>query len=158
MRHGLKPIELGLKAQLLEGKGIVPAATLYAMAGIPELASDGHKAGHLYPRQRLLFQNKVSDKVSITYNIGAEWQGEEDESTQWLYTFQPQVEVIDKLGVFVESYAFLQKGHHPEHVPYGGFLYDISNNVRIDLSGGVGLSPAAPHYFVAGGLSFRLKH
>ncbi|MBD0283906.1 MAG: transporter [Flavisolibacter sp.] len=157
VRRGLKPVELGLKTKLLGGKGWIPAASLYTMIGIPRLASEEHKAEHAFSRLRLLFENKLSDKVSLNYNLGAEWEGEEGEHPQWLYTYSPQIEITDKLGAFIESYGFLQKEKRPEHVLDGGFLFDVSNNVRLDVSGGVGLSDAAPKYFVAGGFSFRIK-
>lgn len=153
---GLKPVELGFKLGLWEEKGALPQAALQTHVGMADLASDEFKTKHYYPRVRMLFQNQLTDKIQLAYNVGAEWSGEST-TADWIYTFSPQFEVSDKVEVFIEEFAHIRKGHTPQHHLDGGVAYYVNNNVKWDLWGGVGLSPAAPDYFLSTGISFRLK-
>ncbi|MDQ3279412.1 MAG: transporter [Bacteroidota bacterium] len=155
-RHGLQPVEVGLKAKLLEQKGALPATTFYTQIGIPNWASKDHQEEHLSPKFRLLFENKLTDKIKLTYNAGAEWKVE-GAPPQWLYTLAPEVEISEKWDAFVETFAFLQSGQAPQHSIDGGFAYYATNNVKLDVWAGKGLSKEAPDYFIAGGISFRFK-
>jgi hypothetical protein len=153
---GLKPVELGLKLGLWDEKGALPQAALQTQVGMADLASDEFKTTHYYPRVRLLLQNNLTDKLQLGYNIGAEWNGEST-TADWIYTLSPQLEVGDKVEVFIEEFARIRKGHTPEHYFDGGLACYVNNNVKWDLWGGLGLNHAASDYFVSTGISFRLK-
>ncbi len=154
--YGLQPVELGFKAKLTEEKGALPAMTFYTQIGIPNWASEDHQKEKVFPELRLLFENKITDKIKLTYNAGAEWQGEGG-SPQWLYTIAPEFELGDKWEAFVETYAYLQQGQAAQHYIDGGFAFYPSKNVKLDLWGGKGLSKEATDFFFSTGISFRLK-
>lgn len=153
---GLKPIELGFKLGLWEQSGVLPQAALQTQVGMADLASDEFKTPYYYPRVRMLFKNKLTDKIDLSYNAGAEWSGEST-TADWVYTFSPQFQVSDKVDVFVEEYGSFRKGQSPLHQLDAGLAYYLNNNVKWDLWGGVGLNEASPNYLVASGISFRLK-
>lgn len=154
--YGLRPIEVGFKTPLLEEQGWVPKTTLLAMVGIPTWAAKGHQVLHAFPLLRLLMEHKLTEKLELDYNAGAEWDGE---STQprWVFTIEPQMMVSRHWQVFVEAYGRWQKGKAPEHVVDAGLGYFVSRHVKLDLIAGKGLSHEAPDYFVATGISFRIK-
>jgi hypothetical protein len=154
--YGLRPVELGIKAKLAEGKGALPATSFYGLLGIPKLASADHKADHLYPRLRLLFENELNKNFRLQYNAGAEWDGNST-TPQWLYTFAPEFDLGKSFEGFVEVYGYLQNGHQPEHNLDGGLAYYPSKNCKLDLLAGVGLSPGAPDHFFSAGISIRFK-
>ncbi len=154
--YGLKPIELGLKANLIEGKEAIPQTSLYAQFGFPKLASKDLQVEHIFPELRLLFKNEISNKISLNYNLGAEWNGE-NTTPQWVYTLSPQFEISNKCEVFVEEYSYFQKGEKPQHQIDGGLAYFLGNNVMWDISAGTGLSREASDYFIETGISFRIK-
>jgi hypothetical protein len=156
-KYGLQPVELGFKAKLTESHGALPATTFLAQVGIPNWASEDHQQEQLLPKLRLLFENKLTEKLKLAYNAGAEWQGD-GEGPQWIYTLSPQVELSDKWEAFVETYATFQNGHAAKQLIDGGFAYYPHQNIKLDLWGGKGLSHEAPDYFVSAGVSFRLKH
>jgi hypothetical protein len=151
---GLKPVELGFKLGVLEEKGIIPQTALQAHVGMRDLSSDEFKTKYYYPRVRLLFQNKLTDKIELGYNVGAEWNGEST-TADWVYTVSPQFSVGEKWEVFIEEYAYIRKATSPQHHLDGGLAYYVNNNVKWDLWGGLGLSHDAPKYFVSTGISFR---
>lgn len=154
--YGLQPVELGFKAKLLEQKGALPTTTFYTQVGIPNWASEDHQKDHLLPRLRLLFENKLTDKIKLSYNAGARWQGE-GAPPQWLYTLSPEFQLGDKWEAFVETFAFLQQGQAAQHHIDGGFAFYPSKDVKLDIWGGKGISKEAPDYFFSAGISFRLK-
>lgn len=154
-KYGLKPVQLGFKNTLLEEKGALPQTALYTMLGIPTLASKDHQVPHLAPNVRLLMENKIGKNLELEYNVGAEWDGE-NTLPQWMASIDPQWLVGDKWQLFTELYGKWQRGESAEYVADAGAAYYLSNNARLDVIGGKGLSKAAPDYFIEVGFSFRL--
>jgi hypothetical protein len=155
-KYGLQPVELGLKTKLTEQKGALPATAFYLQAGIPKWASPDHQKEHVFPKLRFLFENKLTDKLSLSYNGGAEWQGD-GKSPRYLYTIQPELELDDHWDVFVETFAYLQRGQAAEHYIDGGFVFYPHRNIKLDLWGGKGVTKEANDYFVSAGISFRFR-
>lgn len=154
--YSLQPVQLGFKAKLTEQKAALPATSLYTQIGIPNWASKDHQKSTLTPDLRLLFENKLSEKVSLIYNAGVHWQGEESKP-QWLYTISPEVELGKHWEAFVETFAYLQSGHAAQHSLDGGVVFFASPTIKLDLWGGKGLSKEAHEYFISTGISIRLK-
>jgi len=155
-QYGLRPVEFGFKAKLLEEKGALPETSFYTQIGVPSLASKDHQTTHAVPHLRLLFQNKFSEKFHLEYNIGADWDGEET-SPQWLYTVSPEIEIGEKWEAFVEAFGYFQKGMAAQHHVDGGLAFYPTNHVKLDVYAGKGISKEAPDYFISAGVSFRLK-
>jgi hypothetical protein len=124
--------------------------------GIPALASEDHRTEHLIPEVRILFEDGLQKNLKLHYDIGAEWDGE-DTNPDWIYTISPQVELSDKISVFIEEYGLMHQGEKPKHYLDGGFDYNISVNVKFDLFGGVGISSEASDYVISSGISFRFR-
>ncbi|TCZ68254.1 transporter [Flaviaesturariibacter aridisoli] len=152
---GLRPIELGFKAGLWKGKGLLPEAALYTQVGIPKFASEAFRPTYAEPRIRLLLENEINQQWRLNYNIGAEWSGE-DTKPQWLYTLSPEVTLGKHWEAFAEVYGFVQGGALPEHSVDAGLSYFIGKKGKVDLSTGAGLTSAAPVNFVALGFSVKL--
>lgn len=153
--HGLKPVEVGLKAKLLQTTDTTFSTSLYGNIGFPRLASKDHQHDKTFYRIRLLFENKLSDKIKLNYNLGRDWDSEEKQQN-WIYTISPQFELSDKWQAFLEGYGYFQKNSRPEHYIDGGFAYLISNNVQLDINAGKGISSKADDYFITTGISFKL--
>ena len=154
--YGLEPVELGLKAHLFQSKDTSFTTALYAQVGMPKWASRDHKLdGHFY-RLRALFQNKLTEKIKLSYNVGRDWNSTEKQQT-WLYTLSPQFELSEKWAAFIEEYGSFQKGHKPEHYIDGGLAYYVSYNIMLDVNAGKGITHNAADYFFTTGISFRLK-
>ncbi|HEX2535201.1 MAG TPA: transporter [Chitinophagaceae bacterium] len=153
-RHGLKPLEIGLKTQILEGAGQTLSVSLLTMAGIPNIASPDRRVPHVAPEVRLLAQNKPLRQVELDYNLGVEWEG--DGSTpEWMYAFSPHVELSKQWQLFTEAFGFFRKGEKPRHQVDAGFEFDPAPNIRLDFTAGKGLSSGAPDYFLGVGITIR---
>lgn len=153
---GLMPITVGFKTALLQEKGIVPKTSFIGHITTSNVGSKQFYTKYIAPAFRFVMQHTLSQKMSLSYNLGAEWDGENAAQT-YLYTVTTGASFNDKLGGYVELYGFLPKDEKAEHSFDGGLTYLINNDLMIDLSGGFGVTPNAPKHYIALGLSYRFK-
>ncbi|MEO6489870.1 MAG: transporter [Ferruginibacter sp.] len=153
---GINPVKIGFKTKLLEEKNILPAISFLGHLSLPKIASKDNTADFYAPSFRFSFQHTLSSKVSLGYNIGAEWDGFTP-TPYFLYTISTAYSVTEKFGAFVELYGFVPQDEISDHHADAGFTYLLSNNLAIDISGGINLSNHSPGYFIGAGFSFRFK-
>ena len=153
---GLSPVEVGTKIALWEEKKLLPKTSLLFHVVIPSLASKNLQANKLAPNFRLSMQHSISKVVGIAYNLGAEWDGYSNEPI-WIYTFSPGFNIGEKWYGYIEAFGFISTENAPEHNIDLGFAYTVNNDFKLDLSGGFGISKAAPDWYIAIGASFRFK-
>jgi Putative MetA-pathway of phenol degradation len=153
---GFEPIEIGFKAALSEEKKILPKTSLIVHLGIPALGSKAFRTDHLIPSFRFTMQNSITDNIAIGYNLGAEWDGYTSTPT-WIYTFAPGFNLGEKWYAYIEAFGFIRKNETPQHSLDAGIAYYINPDIKLDISGGGGISRAAPKNYVAVGFSFRCK-
>jgi hypothetical protein len=153
---GFEPVEIGFKAALWEAKNWIPKTSFIGSIGLPTIASKVFKADHLAPSFRFTMQNNIAKNIAVGYNIGAEWDGFSSMPT-WIYTFAPGFELGEKWYAYIEAFGFIRKNELPQHNIDGGLAYYISHDIKIDISGGFGISKAAPKNYGAIGISFRVK-
>ena len=154
-QNGLEPVEIGTKIALLEEKGLRPQTSLIAHVGMPFLGSKIYRSPHLAPSFRFTMQNGITDNVAIGYNLGAQWDGFSATPT-WLYTIAPGFNLGEKWYTYVEAYGFISKYQKPQHSIDAGIAYFVNNDLKLDVSAGLGLSSEALDNYVAVGFSFRL--
>ncbi|MEO6611773.1 MAG: transporter [Chitinophagaceae bacterium] len=153
---GFEPLVIGFKAALWEEKKLRPKTSLIAHLGIPVLGSPAFRPDHLFPSFRFTFQNSLAEHIAIGYNLGAEWDGYTG-TPAWIYTLAPGFELGEKWYAYVEAFGFIRKNESPEHNLDAGLAYFINPDLKIDISGGVGISESAPKNYIAVGLSFRVN-
>lgn len=152
---GLNPVKVGFKAALCEEKGIIPKTSIIAHMQIPDLASSHLKADHYAALFRFTMQHSLSDKFSLSYNLGAEWNGITPDAT-FIYTLTTGYSFTEKFGGFIELFGFAPEEDSAAHNFDGGFTYLISDNFMLDTSAGFGITENAPDYFISCGFSFRI--
>ncbi len=155
---GLLPIQVGFKTKLFNQHGMIPKAAAIGFLSLPGIASKQFQTTYFAPSMRLAFEHEVSNIFSIAYNVGAEWNGE-DARPDFLYTFSLQLNMFRRLGAYIEAYGNVpqQRENEFQHRLDGGLTYMVSNDVVVDVSGGIGLSDNAPERYVAVGFSYRFK-
>ncbi len=156
--HGLLPIQVGFKAKLLDEHGVIPQAAFLGHLSLPGVASTQFQTDYFAPSMSLAFQNNISQRFNVFYDLGAKWDGQDPRPT-FLYALGVGANVIHGLGVYIEAYGDLPQQLEDDyhHRLDGGVSYLISNDVMVDLSGGIGLSDNAPEKYVAIGFSYRFK-
>jgi hypothetical protein len=153
---GINPVLIGFKTKLLEEKGIIPTTSLIAHIGFPEVASNDYRAKYYYPEFRFTMQHTISDKQSLSYNLGAEWNGIDKKPT-FIYTLTTGYSLSEKIGAYIEFYGFVPQIDKADHRFDLGVTYLFNPNHQFDVSGGFGLSAISPQYYLALGYSFRFK-
>lgn len=153
---GLEPVEFGAKIALWEEKKLLPKTSLIFHFAIPSLASKDFRAKKLAPDFRFTMQNSITNSIAVGYNLGAEWNGYNNEAT-WTYTFAPGFNLSKKWYCYIEVFGFISKQNEPEHNLDGGIAYNISHDCKIDLSSGFGISKTSPDWYIAFGASIRFK-
>ena len=154
---GLTPLTVGFKVRLAEEKGILPMISFIGHLSIPSFASKNLKTTWYAPSFRFTLQHTLSPKISLGYNVGAEWNGETPEPA-FIYTITTGYSISEKLGSYIELYGFFIQKSTADHRIDGGLTYLLKNNIMVDLSGGLGISKYAPEYYIAAGFSIRLKN
>lgn len=152
---GLIPLKIGGKLSLWEEKGLLPKTAALAQVAFPKLASKYFQASKPAPEFRLAMQHTLSGKVGLGYNIGTEWDGESN-IPAWIYTIGPGFNLGKNGYMYVELFGDFQKGREPDHNFDAGFAYYVSDNFKLDISSGFGLSNS-DQYYVALGFSFRFR-
>lgn len=152
---GVTPVLLGCKIKITEEKGIVPKTSFIGHISLPNAASTVFKADSMAPEFRFTFQHTLSEKLSLGYNLGAEWDGFSAEPT-YIYTLTTGYTITKKIGSYIEIFGFAPQNDSANHNLDGGFTYLINPNFMIDLSAGVGITDNAPDHYFAFGFSFRL--
>lgn len=152
--EGLSPLSIGAKIKLADENGIWPQV---ALIGHISLKSGSHEFMPAYTASdfRFTMAHTLSDRFALSYNIGAEWDGQSAEAT-FLYTLSLGYAITDQLGVFIESYSFFPEESKADNRADAGVTYKFSPRLQWDISGGVGLSDTAPDSFLSTGVSFRL--
>jgi hypothetical protein len=153
---GIYPVLIGFKARLFEEKGIIPITSFIGHIGIPKLASPEFKANYYFPEFRFTMQHTISKKQSLSYNIGAEWNGETAEPS-FVYTLTTGYSITDRIGGYIELYGSVPQIEKPDHRFDAGLTYLFNPNHQLDISGGFGLSETSSKHFISLGYSFRFK-
>jgi hypothetical protein len=152
--QGFSPMAIGVKIRIAEEKGIFPQA---AFIGHVNLRSGSSEFQPEYTAAdfRFVFAHTLSERFALSYNLGAEWNGETPEAA-FLYTLSLGYTITDRLAVFVEGYSFFPEESKADNRFDAGITYKFSPVVQWDLSAGAGLSSNAPDSFLSTGLSVRL--
>ncbi len=152
---GINPILIGCKIKIAEEKGIFPKTSIIGHMSIPNAASTTYKTEFYAPEFRFVMQHTLSDRFSLSYNLGSEWDGVSPEPT-FIYTLTTGCAITEKLGSYIELFGFAPQNQTSNHSFDGGITYLITNDFMLDLSSGVGLTELAPDYYCAFGFSFRM--
>ncbi len=153
---GLEAVELGTKVALFEEKGWRPKTSFIAHVGFPFLSSKQFRPDNIAAIWRFTCQNTLTPYAGLGYNAGMFWDGN-NSAPVYFYTFSPGFNIGRSWYAYIEAFGFMSKGQLPEHDIAVGTAWFISNDVKIDLSGGMGIDPSPLNNYVALGLSFRFS-
>jgi hypothetical protein len=153
----LAPVEIGTKVALFEEKGLLPKTSLIAHIG-SSFRGSGPEAWPYYSVFRISCQHSVTENIGLGYNVGA---AKEEEGSVLLYTFSPNLSFGKRWYSYVEAFGFRSINSTPgepkwQHALDAGLAYYLSNDTKLDLSGGVGLGDNTMKNYVAIGFSFRI--
>jgi hypothetical protein len=152
---GFLPAEIGFKVKLMEEKGILPLTSFISHLSVPNLSSKQFSTTYFAPNFRFTMLHSLSDRLTLSYNLGAEWDGENPEAI-FIYTLAPAYSFTNKIGGYIELYGFAPQNQRADHRADGGITYLLKHNIQLDFSGGFRITNNAPEYYGALGFSIRL--
>ncbi|MDJ1485524.1 transporter [Cytophagaceae bacterium YF14B1] len=150
------PVAIGMKLRICEESGLIPKTSLICHVDLPAFKCPENQVNTFVPRYRFTMSHTLSDKSSLSYNIGSEWNAVTTIPTH-IYTLTLGRSLSEKWGMYIEGYGFITKNQPADHRFDGGFTYLVTNDCQLDVSGGFGLTPAAPDSFIGVGCSWRFK-
>lgn len=153
---GLEAVQVGAKISLFEEKNLLPKTSLLFHFGIPAFSSAKFKPDKVAPDFRFTMQHTLSEKTSLGYNLGCEWDGYTN-NPAYIYTLTIGTNLAKEWYSYIEGFGSFKKQFLPEHNIDGGVAYFISNDFKLDLSTGFGLFAPAPQWYIAFGASVRFK-
>lgn len=153
-------LTLGTKIGLLEARGLIPEIGTIVQLTFPT-GSDAATSGGFDPKIDGLFEWPLGESTSIVANtdFSVPTQGDDDDTR--VFVFGPSLslehQATPSFGVFVEYYGDVKAGGRAdEHSLDAGLTWLIARRrLQLDISGGGGLTDAAPDWFVAAGISVR---
>ncbi len=154
--NGLNPVTIGFKAKICEEKGIIPLTSFIGHLTSSNWGSKAFHTDYFAPSFRFVMQHTLSEKASLSYNLGARWDGMTARET-YIYTLTTGFSLTDKLGYYIELYGFIPNGGVADHRCDGGFTYLVNNDFMLDISGGLGITKNASRNYIALGISYRFK-
>ena len=153
---GVSPLTIGTKIKLYEGSGILPAVGLLAEVQSPHIGSKDLLPSYLAPSMYLIFENSITDWLSVCYNAGEQWDGESAKPTTFLglalyFSFN------DQLGAFVDTYNYLNSEEGNQYMLETGLFWQVSRRVQLDIEGDFDVQNFGKYYAVGCGVSWMIN-
>lgn len=152
---GISPLSIGIKTHIIEQRGWVPETDILADVIIP-LGNSDLQPDQLGHDILLLFQNDLSPKTAINYNVGLIWDGFSDQdmfTASFCFNYLP----TEKMGFFIEYFDYLRRKGTKEHGVDGGLTFLLHPQIQADLSAGISWITGNMNHFVSSGVSFRIE-
>ena len=152
---GFNPISVGSKLAVCPEKGMIPQTSFNISLAMPYFGKQEFRPPYLAPSFFLLMQNTLSDRYSLGYNLGLQWDGSQPNATA-VYSISLSITVLENVSIFGECYGFSTEKSATDYHSDFGCAYLINNNLQLDISGGIALNATIPDSFIGCGLAWRI--
>lgn len=152
----MAPISIGLKTMLHEGSGIIPSIAFLAEMKTPHFGMKVLLPAHLTPSFHLLFDHTLNDRLSLGYNIGAEWDGETTTPIT-LLGLGLYYDISDNIGSFVEAYNYLHPKSDNQYLTEFGFTWLVSRRVQLDIAADFDLQRVGKYCIFSFGMAWLIN-
>ncbi|MCC6492924.1 MAG: transporter [Pirellulales bacterium] len=157
---GADDLYLGVKWGLTGQEGILPEMAFITQMTVPSGSSD-FTAGQTLPGIVWLYGWDVNEWIATGAQTKANRALDDVTGRPYLEFSQSwtvNYSLADRLGAYTEWFVLAPDGadvNHTENYADGGFTFQVSNDLQLDLRGGVGLNEAAADYFIGSGFAIR---
>jgi hypothetical protein len=153
-KTGVLPISLGFKANLLKAQGYIPEISLIGRIQIKGLGSKAYAIEKNLPMFVFAFNNTVTSRYSIEYNLGMQWNNSEAKS--YIFSVSNSYDVTDKIAVYVEAFNATKKNDFANAGFDFGGMFTMNKNWILDVGLGKYFDDDEQDYFVTVGFTTRL--
>lgn len=152
LQQGLSLAAVGMRFNIIEAKNYQPAIAFQFSLKMPIL-SKHYNFKNIAPTFILIIAENLSDKFTLAINAGAGFNGN-NATPLGTYVVNFGYAINNKLGIFLENYGNYST-HFFENRWDTGIAYLVTDNLQLDLYGGVGYNKRTLDYFVSTGISYR---
>ena len=155
-RHpwGVGPPELGGRLYLWPQRGLLPEAAFTAAVTLP-VGREALRPAGPETRLRIGLSNSLTDRLTLTYTYGYGWLPTAREQK---YAAKLGVTLNSRLAGYGEFFGTTTSGNSADNEADAGLLWLLTSNIQADVAAGLGLTRAAPVFFITTGFSIRLPH
>ncbi len=153
---GLSPLLLGAKIGITEEKGMLPEIGFLGHLYLPLSAGNDFRPETTGVDFRFSFAHTLSEKSSLSYNLGAAW-GDDSPEAAYVYTFVYGYSITDNFGIYAELYGDLPEDSKANHLWDAGFTYLVSDSIQLDATVGSGITEGQ-NLLLSAGISVRLPN
>lgn len=144
-------IQVGFSIDLWKENKLIPETSLMVRTIIP--TDKKFKFDNMGKIVSLNLSNTLSDKLSLTYNIG--YTHETDNSKYGFYIVNICYEATPKIHLFLENFGDVHANSIKYHSINFGGGYNFTDNLIIDLSAGKSINSST--YYFGGIFTFKTK-
>ncbi|MBS1622139.1 MAG: transporter [Bacteroidetes bacterium] len=148
---GLKPFSISLKQRIIRQHNLLPAITFVGYMTFEQLAGKAFRSNRIPFRMELAFENELTDKFVLDYNVGTSEQFKALNLTMNL-GFAPS----DKISTFIEYFSTIKRSA-PEHNMDAGIVFTLKPQLEFDIACGGSLSGPGVDFFTTFGVSWFFK-
>jgi hypothetical protein len=154
---GFMPWGLGFKTKLFDQKGVIPRTSFLGCLQIPYPAADFLRTDHIAPYFLIPMEWDLTEKLLMTGNLGVFWNGN-NANPGYFASLGFDYVLPAGFGVFLEAYANIDDRAFFTPAINGGVVWLVKQNLKLDISAGLGLNKNTPDGFVNGGISIRFPN
>lgn len=151
---GFTPLLAGVKVSVVDEKGALPQIGLIGHIFLPFTAGQDFRPETTAVDFRFAFAHTLSERSSLSYNVGAELGGGTDELA-YIYTLSYGLSLTSALGAYVEVYGDFLEDSRANHLWDAGLTYLVTPNIQIDATVGTSFTQGQD-LLLSGGITFRI--
>ena len=151
---GFSPLLAGVKINITEEKGWLPTIGFIGHIFLPFTASEDYKPETTSADFRFAFDHTLSEKSSIAYNLGAQWEADDPEIA-YIYTIAYGYGITDTFGFYAELYGDFPENNRANHLWDAGLTYLVLPNLQLDATVGTSITKGQD-LLLSAGLSYRI--
>jgi hypothetical protein len=153
--EGFSPFVIGTKIAVCEESGILPKTAFIGHLQLPFGDEQFIRKNEVVPSFCFTMAHTLSKRFSMGYNLGMDWTSG-SAVPAYFYTWTVGAAATRHFEVFVETFGNFAHGELPESYFDIGGGYRVSDNFKLDCSGGISLNENSTDLFISVGFAVRI--
>ncbi|WP_452225573.1 transporter [Lacinutrix chionoecetis] len=152
--NSFSPLLLGFKTTIAQENGAMPEIGFLGHLNLPFSVKKEIRPETTGVDFRFSFAHTLSEKSSLSYNLGAIWENDNPEAA-YLYTIAYGYSINQKFGAYLELYGDFPENNKANHLWDAGLTYLLTNNFQLDATVGSSITDGQD-ILISAGFSFRI--
>ncbi len=154
-KTGIMPVGISFKRQIISAHSWIPDISAIGYVRLPMLGTNNFKPDKIPATLLLAFQNDISEKLSIGYNLGSSLDGESTRKN-WILTASMGYSSSRIFSFFIEYFSQFTDSARPEHNIDIGAMWLLEDDLQLDIAIGSTIFDSDRNQFITTGISYKL--